>query len=128
MATLELSFGGKSISFVSLTSTPLILGLLSFVVSPLLEEIFFRGFVLKELLSLLSLTFANTMTSVLFVGIHVPHWLSHGGLTHSMMANCAGVFVFSLLAGWLAAKSRSIWPPTLAHVANNILSSLLVAH
>jgi membrane protease YdiL (CAAX protease family) len=57
------------------------LGLLSFVASPLLEELLFRGFVLKELLSLLPLAFANALTSLLFVAAHVPYWLSHGGLT-----------------------------------------------
>ncbi len=127
VAALELSVGGKTISFAALASTPLILGLLSFVVSPLLEEILFRGFVLKELLSLLPLAFANALTSLLFVAAHVPYWLSHGGFTRSMAADCAGVFLFSLLAGWLFTKSESLWPPALAHIANNILSSLLAA-
>jgi membrane protease YdiL (CAAX protease family) len=126
VATFALSVASKSISFAPLASTPLILGLLSFVVSPVLEELLFRGFVLKELLSLLPLAFANALTSLLFVAVHVPYWLSHGGLAHTMMVNCAGVFFFSLLAGWLYAKSGSFWPPTLAHIANNILSSLLI--
>jgi membrane protease YdiL (CAAX protease family) len=126
VAAVDLSVGGKSISFAPLASTPLLLGLLSFGVSPLLEELLFRGFVLKELLGLLPQALANALTSVLFVAVHVPYWLSNGGLTHSMMANCVGVFFFSLLAGWLYAKSGSIWAPTLAHIANNLLSSLLV--
>jgi len=125
-ATFELSVGGKSISFVALDSTPLLIGLLSFLVSPLLEEIFFRGFVLKELSSLLTPTFANVLTSLLFVAIHLPYWLTHAGLARSLMATGAGVFLLSLLAGWLYAKSGSIWPPTVAHIANNILSALLV--
>ena len=126
-AIRELSFGDKSISRVPLALTPPIVGLLSFVVSPLLEEILFRGFVLKELLSLMPLAFANTLTFLFFVSAHLPYWLSHGGLTRPMMANCAGVFVFSLVAGWLRARSGSIWPPTFAHITNNLLSSLLVA-
>jgi len=126
LVAFAVSFAGKSISFAPLASTTLILGLLSFVVSPLLEELLFRGFVLKELLSLLPLTSANALTSLLFLAVHVPYWLSYGGLTHAMMANCTGVFFFSLLAGWLYAKSGSIWPPTFAHIANNLLSLLLV--
>jgi membrane protease YdiL (CAAX protease family) len=122
-AAFELSVAGKAISLAPLTLPPLIIGLIS---SPLFEEILFRGLVLKELMSLLPLTFANMFTSVLFVAAHLPYWLSHGGLTRSMMANCAGIFLFSLLAGWLFARSKSIWPPTLAHIANNLLASLLI--
>jgi len=35
--------------------------------------------------------------------------------------------VFGLVAGWLYLKSSSIWPPTVAHIANNLLAALLVA-
>ena len=44
-----------------------------------------------------------------------------------MMTNAGGVFVFSVVACWMAAKAASIWPSTVAHVANNVLSSMLVA-
>ena len=42
------------------------------------------------------------------------------------MANTAGVFIFSLLAGWLYLDSSSIWPPTVAHIANNCIASLWI--
>ena len=82
--------------------------------------------VMKEFLTLLPTSLAILLTSLLFVGVHLPYWLSHGGPTPAMLTNAIGVFVFSLLACWLYAKSASIWPPTLAHIANNLLSSLLV--
>ena len=127
MWTYNPHVGGKTISFAALAATPLVLGLLSFAVSPLLEEILFRGFVLKELLGLWPLAIANVVNSLFFVAVHLPYWLSHGGSTRPVAANCAGIFLFSLLAGWLFAKSRCLWPPTLAHIANNILAALLVA-
>jgi len=71
---------------------------------------------------------ATALTSLLFVGAHLPFWLSHGGLTQAMIANAFGVFAFSVVACSLFAMTRSIWPPTVAHIANNIMSSLLVAH
>ena len=126
-AAVELSVGGKSFSFAYIASKSFIVGSLSSIVSSLLEEILFRGFVLKELLSLIPMAVANVLTSLLFVAVHIPYWLSHGGLTRATVANFAGIFLFSLLAGWLFTKSRSIWPPTLAHIGNNILSLGLMA-
>ncbi len=49
------------------------------------------------------------------------------GATRAMFENATGVFVFSILACWLFAKSASIWPSTVAHIANNMLSPLLIA-
>jgi uncharacterized protein len=124
----EITFGRKSFSGVNLASVPIPLALLQFLISPLFEEILFRGLVMKELMTLLPTYLANVLTSLLFVGAHLPYWLSHGGPTQAMFANCFGVFAFSVLAGWLFARSASTWPPTVAHIANNILSALLVAH
>jgi len=44
-----------------------------------------------------------------------------------MLANCGGVLIFSLVAGWLYLRSGSIWPPSVAHIANNYVAALLVA-
>ena len=124
----DLTIGRKSFSAASLTSLTPTLALLQLVISPLFEEILFRGLVMKELITLLPSYVANALTSLLFVGAHLPYWLSHGGPTPAMLANAFGVFVFSVVACWLFAKTASIWPPTFAHVANNILSSSLVAN
>ena len=124
----ELTVGRKSLSSASLSSLPIPLALLQLVISPLFEEILFRGLVMKELMTLLPTYLANVLTSLLFVGAHLPYWLSHGGPSQAMFANACGVFAFSALACWLFAKSASTWPPTFAHIANNILSSLLVAN
>ena len=124
---VELAVGKKSFSTASLSSLPIALWLFQFLLSPLLEELLFRGLVLKELLTLLPAYLAIALTSLLFVGVHLPYWLSHGGATRAMMTNAGGVFVFSVVAGWLYAKTASIWPSTVAHVANNVLSSMLVA-
>jgi membrane protease YdiL (CAAX protease family) len=126
-ALFELAAGKKSFTPHRLASMLNVLGLLQLVVSPLLEELLFRGLVMTELMALLPSFQANALTSLLFVGAHLPFWLSHGGLTQAMMANAIGIYVFSLVAGWLFAKSSSIWPPTLAHIANNSLSFLLIA-
>jgi len=123
----EVTIGRKFFSGASLSSLPTTLALLQLVISPLFEEILFRGLVMKELMTLLPTYPANALTSLLFMGAHLPYWLSHGGPIQAMLANAFGVFAFSVVACWLFAKTASTWPPTFAHIANNILSSLLVA-
>jgi len=125
---VETGMGRKHLSMAGLTSLTIFAGLLQVVVSPLLEELLFRGLVMKELLTLVPPYLANALTSLLFLGAHLPYWLSHGGLTQAMMRNAIGVFLFSVLACWLFSKTASVWPPTFAHIANNLLSSLLTTN
>jgi membrane protease YdiL (CAAX protease family) len=114
-------------STASVLSLPVALFLLQLLPGPLLEELFFRGFLLTELLALVPLNRALALSSLLFAGIHTVYWLTQGITTHSLVMNAGACFVFSLLAGWLFAKTSSIWPPTCAHIANNLLSSVLAA-
>jgi membrane protease YdiL (CAAX protease family) len=124
----ETLLGGKALTAGRLLSFPMAILLLQFVLSPLLEEILFRGLVLKELLLLLPAFLASVLNSLLFVAAHVPYWLFHGEALPVMAAKAAGIFLFSLLASWLFVRSSSIWPPVVAHIANNLLSvSLLVS-
>jgi membrane protease YdiL (CAAX protease family) len=123
----EMFAGRKSWSTARLSSLPVALWLLQIALTPLLEELLFRGLVLKELLAFLPRYHAFALTSLLFVGVHLPYWLSHGGVTRTLLENAGGVFVFSIVACWLFARTASIWPPTVAHIANNILASILAA-
>jgi len=125
VVTLETVAGGKTLSRsgIALDSGSVFFAL----VTPVLEETLFRGLILKELAALLRSWQANLLTSFLFVGIHLPFWLSHGGLTPTMLANCGGALIFSLVAGWLYLRSGSIWPPSVANIANNYVAALLVA-
>ena len=117
--------GGRTLSLVGISASITLSGMLSFVVSPFLEELLFRGLLLHELAELLPRWVANLLTSLLFAGIHLPFWLSHGGMSEALLTNTAGIFIFSLLAGWLYLDSSSIWPPTVAHIANNCVAALL---
>jgi membrane protease YdiL (CAAX protease family) len=122
----ETFLGRKTFSMTGITLSITLSGILFYFVTPLIEEILFRGLVMKELLCLLPGLAANITTSLLFAGIHLPFWLSHGGLTEAVLANTAGVFIVSLLTGWLYQRSASIWPSTIAHIANNVIAALLV--
>lgn len=124
---VETAKGAKTFSISRISTLFTVTGLLSLLISPLLEEILFRGLVMNEFLSLLPMFFANILSSLFFVDAHWPYWLSHGDSLASVSTKSVGIFAFSLLAGWLFARSRSIWPPTFAHIANNLLAALLVA-
>ena len=118
--------GGNAPSLAGISVSITLSGILAFVVSPFLEELLFRGLLLHELAALLPRWVANLLTSLLFAGIHLPFWLAHGGMSGALLTNTAGVFIFSLLAGWLYLDSSSIWPPTVAHTANNCVATLLI--
>ena len=82
---------------------------------PLIEETFFRGFLLQALVSrygsgiailIISLIFA---VSHLHVGVFVP------------------VFFSSILISWLFVASKSIWVPILTHSLQNLIVSVVAA-
>jgi membrane protease YdiL (CAAX protease family) len=125
VAAFELLVGGKMISLDNLSSTGWAAGISFYLVSPWVEEVLFRGLVLHELSAFLKFPIANLVTSGLFVGIHLPYWIHNGNHTAVIAAQSIGIGFFSLFAGWLYIRSKSIWPATAAHVANNILSAMI---
>lgn len=125
LMTVELGGRGRTVDASRLGHGSPLDAILAFVFTPLVEEVLFRGLVLHELMALTSWSRANATASLLFVGVHLPHWLWRDGATLGVAINAVGVFVFSFLAGWLYAKSRSVWPPALAHALNNLLATLL---
>lgn len=127
VAGFESLSGRKGISLAGLSIVLTLPGFLATVVSPLLEEVLFRGLLLKETAALLPGWKANLVASLLFAGVHLPFWLSQSGWTVGVLANTVGVLAFSLVAGWLYRLSASVWPSYLAHVANNCVAALLVA-
>jgi membrane protease YdiL (CAAX protease family) len=123
---VELTLGGKGFNAAALLDIIGASGFLMFFVSPAVEEFMFRGLILKEIARLTANATANILTSLLFVGIHLPFWLYYGGLTDVVVANAVGVFIFSMVAGWFYLKSGSVWPAVVVHIANNIVAAGLV--
>ena len=80
------------------------------LVGPFAEEVFFRGFLLTALMPSLGAFRAAALASALFavghidVGVMVPF------------------FFTGLLLSWLYVRTRSIWPPMLAHAGQNTLA------
>jgi membrane protease YdiL (CAAX protease family) len=123
VTAFEVLLNGKHWSFASVS----LVGLAFLFVSSAIEEILFRGLILKELLNTLSPLAANIVTSLLFVAIHWPYWLWSRGLTTAVFADTLGVFLISLLLGWIYLRTKSVWPCIVAHTLNNVVAGALAA-
>ena len=83
--------------------------------TPLAEEIFFRGFVMRGIVNRLGLAPGLLASAAVFAILH---------LTPGLLLP---VFVTGLLLGALSAYTRSLWPPIAVHAAQNALAVLATA-
>jgi membrane protease YdiL (CAAX protease family) len=97
------------------------------VVSPISEEILFRGFFLNGLNESLRFWKSNVISAAVFMLTHVPYWVSKNGFSGPVIKNMANVFMLGCLFGWVMKKTNSLWPAIGAHIANNFLSGLIHA-
>lgn len=89
-----------------------------------IEEMVFRGLLLTELTERFRSGAANVISALLFVAVHWPHWLWMHGFTTTLARDSAGVFFVGLVTGFLAHRTRSIWPGVVWHAANNCLAGV----
>ena len=94
-------------------------------ISPISEEILFRGFILGKLSETTSFAKANVITSTLFIAIHLPNWLWVNGFQSWIPVKSGGIFILSLLLGWLVKKTDSLYPAIAGHIVNNFIAILL---
>ena len=82
------------------------------ITTPIAEEVFFRGFILKCLKGSFKTSTAIIISVLLFSGMHSgPLW--------SMMAIAAGIYYSALFT-----KYRSIYAPIAAHMTSNLIALL----
>ncbi len=77
---------------------------------PLIEEVFFRGFLLAALVQPLGPLRAAAVASAVFAA------------AHASLAVVLPLFVIGLLLSWLYLRTGSLWPPFAAHAAQNLLA------
>jgi uncharacterized protein len=77
------------------------------VLAPVLEEMLFRGIMLRSFLRRYSRTKAILLSSLLF------------GAAHMNVYQLATAFAIGIVAGWLYERCRSLWPCILLHAAYN---------
>jgi membrane protease YdiL (CAAX protease family) len=93
--------------------------------SPISEEIMFRGFVLPHLSSRMGFWKANLLQAVLFTAMHWPSWLWTAGFQAGILTTSLGIFLLAVLLGWLLRRTNSVWPPVAVHILNNFLAGFL---
>ena len=82
-------------------------------VAPIVEEVVFRGAILRALLQKNWNPWYAILISAAIFGI------IHMNLTQGFSAFAVGIFM-----GWLFYRTRSIWPGVIIHMMNNTISSL----
>jgi membrane protease YdiL (CAAX protease family) len=95
-------------------------------ISPLAEEIFFRGFFLKTLEYRFSVWMANVLQSILFGFIHLAYlWLTEFNL--ALIFTMIPLVAFAgILYGWVAQRTGSVFSAMVVHAFYNLLLMLLV--
>ena len=102
--------------FSSLTGIRLVLAVLIVgFLAGTCEELLFRGYIQTRLENRWGSPMAILITALLFGLLHMD-------LLHSPSAAIMGVFL-----GYLTARAGSVWPAIVAHVGNNIASTLMSA-
>jgi membrane protease YdiL (CAAX protease family) len=93
--------------FAALASDTPATVLVTCLLAPCLEEMLFRGIILRSFLRQYSRTAAILGSSVLF------------GIAHLNVYQFVTAFIAGLVLGWLYERTRSLWPCILLHAANN---------
>ncbi|MFC1655241.1 lysostaphin resistance A-like protein [Patescibacteria group bacterium] len=84
--------------------------LIALVIAPVVEEIFFRGFVLQTLAKRISPFWGVVLTALIFASVHFEF--------QSIMP----LLILSVVLNVIFVKTKSIWPGILFHVFNNTIS------
>jgi CAAX protease family protein len=101
----------ERVTWNSVLGTSLLVGLI--------EEVPYRGFMLRQFAQRLNFWLANLVTSLLFLAIHLPGWIALHTL-HGPAALTIAVFGFAM--GVAVKWSDSLWAAVVAHSANDFMS------
>lgn len=88
----------------------------------IIEEIPFRGFIFQKLQESSSFWKANLLSSLLFVGIHLPGWFSSQVFT---LTQAITIFLIGVILAAASYFSRSLWSSIVAHSLNDFFASVL---
>lgn len=83
------------------------------VLAPIVEELIFRGVILRKLAEMFSITIAILLSALIF------------GLGHSL-GGVFSAFLFGICMSILYIKSDNIYLPIFAHFLNNLISFLFI--
>lgn len=87
-------------------------GLVAVIWGPFTEELFFRGFLLAGLLVVLDKSKAVIVSALVFASAHV------------LLSTLVPIFLLGVILAWLFVRTRSVWPPFVAHSVWNLIVTL----
>ena len=90
--------------------------------APILEEMFFRGYVQSRLAVASNAVTAVVVTAILFTISHL-HYIQPNPIAIGALV---GLFFSSLLVGYVRYLTGSIWPGVLAHALSNVPAKGLI--
>jgi membrane protease YdiL (CAAX protease family) len=91
-------------------ASPWLIFLTGIGIAPLVEEIFFRGFIYTGMREKYGWIAAALISSALFAGVHLQP------------ISMPPIFLMGLIFAYLYERTRSIWPAVIMHFATNALS------
>ncbi len=101
--------------FLGSGATRLLISAVVVLWGPFVEEVFFRGFFLGGLIGPLGAARAAVVSAAIFA------------VAHFEIGSMIPLFITGLVLAWLYLRTRSIWPPLMAHAAQNLLAISLTA-
>ena len=107
-------WGSAHVTWNSILGTSILVGVF--------EEVPFRGFVLQKLQERFDCVTSTVISSILFVGAHVPGWIMLGSLTAYKVFY---IFVFGAVMAIIFRYSKSLWAPIITHSLNDCLSNVI---
>ncbi|SDN09684.1 hypothetical protein SAMN05216498_1456 [Tenuibacillus multivorans] len=91
----------------------------------IIEEIVFRGFLLRKFMEKFKFWKANTITSLLFLSIHFPIWFYKGLFELPyILSSMITAFVLGIIFGFIYKKTDSLWSVIVIHSLYNLLISI----
>ena len=104
----------QSLTWNNVLSTSLLIGVI--------EEIPYRGFILQKFEERYSFWMANLISSILFLCMHLPGWIS----LHLLRADTViFVFIFGVVMAIVFKVGKSLWGPIIAHSLNDFISIVI---
>ena len=94
-------------------SSQIIVIVLGALVIPVGEELFFRGFLFRWMRNRLSFRTAVLMSALVF------------SVFHLIPIQAIMVFPLGVLNAWMYERSRSLWPPIVLHITNNLFALVI---
>ena len=87
-----------------------------------IEEVPYRGFILQKFEERCGFWIANLLSSLLFLSMHLPGWIS---LHLLKVAGVISVFIFGVVMAIIFRYGKTLWGPIITHSTNDFLAFLI---